>query len=321
MNAKRRRQGRQRRRSGIGGELLFIMVLFLGCGIAIFTMFVNMITPLASTNDVELNRSLENPSYEPWAQNSATEQIGNHASLIGMVPTDIRNITDTGYLALINRRHAVSAELGSELVPVWPTVPVSQSEEMLLHPMALQAVADMFDAARSTGVGSFFVSSGFRGYDTQAILYNNGANGAYALPPGHSEHHTGLAVDILAVGISQAEMGSSWEGRWLAENSYRFGLILRYPQGATHITGIEFEPWHFRYVGKPHAYFMRQNNLLLEEYIELLQNNGKVTFERDGRTYYVFHQNPHNGLLYLPEALQYSVSGDNVGDFVITAWE
>ena len=185
MNAKRRRQGRQRRKSGIGGELLFIVVLFLGCGIAIFAMFVNMIAPLASANDVEFNRALENHSYEPWAQNSTTEQIGNHASPIGMVPTEIRNITDTGYLALINRRHAVSAELGSGLVPVWPTVPVSQSAEMLLHPTALQAVADMFDAARIAGVGSFFVSSGFRGYDTQAVLYNNGINGAYALPPGH----------------------------------------------------------------------------------------------------------------------------------------
>ena len=318
MNAKGRRQ---RRRSGIGGELLFIMVLFLGCGIAIFMMFVNMITPLANTNDIELNRVFENSSYEPFSQHSTTEQFGDYALPIGLVRMDIRNITDTGYLRLINHRHAVSTEPGNGLlVPAWPTVPVNQNEGTLLHPTALQAVADMFDAARNAGVGSFFVSSGFRGHDTQAILYNNGVNGAYAMPPGHSEHHTGLAIDILAVGLSQAEMGNSREGHWLAENSYRFGLILRYPQGAAQITGIEFEPWHFRYVGKPHAYFMRQNNLLLEEYIELLRDRSIITFEKNGRTYYIIHQNSHDGVLYLPEALQYSVSGDNVGGYIITAW-
>jgi D-alanyl-D-alanine carboxypeptidase len=155
----------------------------------------------------------------------------------------------------------------------------------------------------------------------QSVLYNNGANSAFALPPGHSEHHTGLAADILIVGVSQAEMSNSAGGRWLADNSYRYGLILRYPQGATHITGIEFEPWHFRYVGRPHAYYMQQNNLVLEEYIELIQNTGGISFGFDGRTYRVLHKVPQNGMIYLPFELDFTISGDNMGGFIVTAWE
>jgi D-alanyl-D-alanine carboxypeptidase len=233
-------------------------------------------------------------------------------------PANIKNIFDTGYLALINHDYSVSPETNRDLLkPAWPTVPVSFVDGTELHPTALDAVAELFDAARAADVGSFFVSSGFRCYDSQTLLYDNGANAA-AMPPGHSEHHTGLAADIFSVGIS--EMGNSAEGRWLAENSYRYGLILRYPQGAAHITGIEFEPWHFRYVGKPHAYFMRKNNLVLEEYIELIQRNENFNFEMNGTTYFISYQIPQNEIINLPVGMQYSISSDNTGGFIVTMW-
>ena len=154
--------------------------------------------------------------------------------------------------------------------------------------------------------------------ELQAELYADGANRAFAMPPGHSEHHTGLAIDILATGVRMADMGNSVPGRWLADNSYRYGLILRYPQGATHITGIEFEPWHFRYVGRPHAYFMRQNGLVLEEYIELIRSTGGFSIEMDGRIYHVKHTIANGGVIYLPMYLEFSVSSDNMGGFIVT---
>jgi len=190
---------------------------------------------------------------------------------------------------------------------------------MSLHPSALRAVAEMFDSSRRTDIGTFFVSSGFRGYEAQAELYGDGSNSAFVLPPGHSEHHTGLAADIMAVGIGQWELGDSAQGGWLAENAHRYGLILRYPKGAERITGIEYEPWHFRYVGKAHAYYMFQNGLVLEEYLQLVRSRGSFLIEMRGAAYAVIFQTAQNGKIDLPDNADFTVSSDNTGGYIITA--
>ena len=238
-----------------------------------------------------------------------------------LVPIYVADINDTGYLILVNREHSIPAEPDFGLLtPAWPTVPVSFIDGMYLHPSALRAVESMLASARVADIGSFFVSSGFRGYDLQAELYNGGENSAFALPPGHSEHHTGLAADIMAVGVGQWDLGNSPQGRWLESNSYRYGLILRYPQGAEEITGIVFEPWHFRYVGRVHAYFMRRNGLVLEEYIGLLREQSGIFFQKNGITYYISHQVPENGMIFLPYGMEFTISSDNLGGYIITAW-
>ena len=92
------------------------------------------------------------------------------------------------------------------------------------------------------------------------------------MPAGHSEHETGLALDILCsdntnMDISQAEEPANI---WLKENSYRYGFILRYPKEKEAITGIAYEPWHFRYVGKKAAAYMTKHTLTLEEFWDRL---------------------------------------------------
>ena len=187
------------------------------------------------------------------------------------VHADLGDVEVCGYLVLVNRDNAVDAAGLGGMVAAWPTVPVSVIDGMYLHPTALAAVAEMFEAARSEGISGLHVTSGFRSIEHQTLLYDGGRN-PFALPPGHSEHHTGLAADIMAVGVSQAQFGNSEQGRWLAQNSWRFGLILRYPAGTEHITGVPYEPWHFRYVGISHAEFIFQNQIVLEEYLEILAN-------------------------------------------------
>ncbi|MBQ1224267.1 MAG: M15 family metallopeptidase, partial [Oscillospiraceae bacterium] len=83
------------------------------------------------------------------------------------------------------------------------------------------------------------------------------------------EHHTGLAVDIVSVGNQRLDgtQENTAEQRWLMENSWKYGFILRYPKGKTHITGIYYEPWHYRYVGKEAAEEIFARNITLEEYI------------------------------------------------------
>jgi len=83
---------------------------------------------------------------------------------------------------------------------------------------------------------------------------------------GTSEHQTGLALDI---NMDNINFYNTKEYSWLLKNAHKFGFILRYPKGKEQITGYKFEPWHFRYVGKKHAYFITKNNLTLEEYKNL----------------------------------------------------
>ena len=237
-----------------------------------------------------------------------------------MRSVSLTEIRDTGYMALVNRRHAAPPSSHAWLTGAWPTVAVSRVEGMYLHKSALRAVSEMFATARDEDIAAFFVSSGYRSFDAQVLLYGDGSNSLYVQPPGHSEHHTGLAADILAPGIGMGEMANSPEGQWLAANSYRYGLILRYPYGATHITGIAFEPWHFRYVGRVHAYYMKRNNLVLEEYIARIMDRGHFYFEKGGQTFHVMHQLPQDGMIYVPYGLESMVSGDNKGGFIVLAW-
>ena len=114
------------------------------------------------------------------------------------------------------------------------------------------AFNQMKNAASNDGL-NIYVVSGFRSYNTQNTLYNNyvsrdgrDAADTYAARPGHSEHQSGLAADINMVDDS---FEYTAEGKWLNDNAYKYGFILRYPKGKTSETGYIFESWHYRYVG------------------------------------------------------------------------
>ena len=111
----------------------------------------------------------------------------------------------------------------------------------------------MFADAKKEGL-NIYLSSGFRSYNTQKNLYNNyvardgqAAADTYSARPGHSEHQTGLAFDVNQVNSS---FDNSNEAKWLSNNAYKYGFILRYPKGKTGETGYQYESWHFRYVGE-----------------------------------------------------------------------
>ena len=93
--------------------------------------------------------------------------------------------------------------------------------------------------------------------------------------PGTSEHQLGLAVDILDTNYPYLDEYQQYTGaqQWLMEHSWEYGFILRYPNGTSEITGIIFEPWHYRYVGLEHAKAIHELGITLEEYIQL--RNGR----------------------------------------------
>ena len=134
------------------------------------------------------------------------------------------------------------------------------------------------DALKS-GINIYIVS-GYRSYSIQNQIYNNykrqDPNGAdtYSARPGYSEHQTGLAADLNSASVS-SHFENTQEYKWLNENAYKYGFILRYPKEKEWITGYIFEPWHWRYVGTKIAEKIKETGLTYDEYyaIYLIQQN------------------------------------------------
>lgn len=141
---------------------------------------------------------------------------------------------------------------------------------------------EAFEAIRKEALNSgmdLVAFSTFRDFNRQKELYEgyvvkDGQEKAdrYSARPGFSEHQTGLAFDIGETGKEEhwaaPSFGDTEAGRWLAENAYRYGFILRYPEGKEQLTGYMHESWHFRYVGKQAAKEIYEADITLEEYLE-----------------------------------------------------
>jgi len=150
------------------------------------------------------------------------------------------------------------------------TYPLPQSYNPGLDSEVNSQLNVMFEAAKQDGI-NLFITSGFRSYNRQKELYNkyvarDGKKAAdtYSARPGHSEHQTGLAVDLNSTVNSFA---NTPEAKWIAENCYKYGFIVRYPKGKEHITGYIYEPWHVRYLGVEKATEVYQSGLCLEEFL------------------------------------------------------
>ncbi len=137
-----------------------------------------------------------------------------------------------------------------------------------LTPDCSSAFAKLQNAASQDGI-SIYSISGYRSYQTQTNLYNRycardgqAAADTYSARPGHSEHQTGLAIDVNSLSHTFADTA---EGKWLAANAHKFGFIIRYTKDKQSVTGYAYEPWHIRYIGDL-AEDIYNSGLCLEEY-------------------------------------------------------
>ena len=147
-----------------------------------------------------------------------------------------------------------------------------------LNKEAYKHFKDMQAAALEAGF-EIFVDSSYRPYEYQKRVFEKTAleKGIvhatnFVAPPGGSEHQTGLAFDIIFRRngeMIEEQYETDPEIIWLFQNSYKYGFILRYPQGKEDITGFNFEPWHYRYVGLELAKELHDKGFTLEEYYEL----------------------------------------------------
>jgi zinc D-Ala-D-Ala carboxypeptidase len=163
-----------------------------------------------------------------------------------------------------------------------PNVPLKYEAgamETELRAEAATALQELFASAKAAGQPLIFVS-GYRSHNYQASLFNHYVNTQgletalnQSARPGHSEHQTGWAADVGAQSREceiEACFGDMPEGQWVASNAYKFGFIVRYPQGLTGTTGYDYEPWHLRYVGKALAAEMQHSGTLtMEDFFNL----------------------------------------------------
>ncbi len=185
---------------------------------------------------------------------------------------DLKTDTSKNELLLCNKFYKLSDNYEPEDLVNWNSkyyygdVQVTKQE-------VYDAFIDMWNAANNEGI-YLIVNSSYRDYASQEELYNTykdsygtTAADAVASRPGYSEHQTGLSVDIFSKdNTSTKTFKESNAYNWLVNNSYKYGFILRYPEGKENLTGYEFEAWHYRYIGKKIAKDVHDKNLTYEEY-------------------------------------------------------
>ena len=146
---------------------------------------------------------------------------------------------------------------------------IRPNENMKARKIVLDNFSLMYEKAKSEGI-ELIIYSAYRSFEKQEDLYYNinNCNDQYSAKPGYSEHQTGYCLDISDSfhGLS-LNLAYSNTYKWLIENSYKYGFILRYPKGKEEYTKYNYEPWHFRYVGVKDSYIITNNNLCLEEYL------------------------------------------------------
>ena len=145
-------------------------------------------------------------------------------------------------------------------------------EHKYLRKEAKNAFEEMAQQAKKDGYQIILVSA-YRSYSYQNELYQHyvktsGKNYAdrCSARPGHSEHQTGLALDIMGENGDYNLFEDTKEFQWMRKHAYQYGFILRYPKDGYDITGFKYEPWHYRYVGKDLASYLTKNNMTLDEY-------------------------------------------------------
>lgn len=140
------------------------------------------------------------------------------------------------------------------------------SSDIYMTREAYEPMQEMFLAAEHEDMNGFIITSGYRSYERQQEVYMESEPG-YAQKPGASEHQTGLCFDVTAMNSGDG-FENTEQYKWLRQNAYKYGFIQRYPANKSHITGIEHEPWHYRYVGAAAAEYIHKNGITLEEYLK-----------------------------------------------------
>lgn len=182
---------------------------------------------------------------------------------------------------------------------------------------------------KETGHTDIRIDSAYRSVSEQESIYDSADDKSTASKPGYSDYHTGYSIDLNIVDDegNSLDFDGTGDYEWFGNNSYKYGFVLRFPEGKEDITGQSYRPWHFRYVGKVHAAYMHEKNLCLEEYVNELKSypydgNHFETTDSDGKRYeiYYFAADTSTAMtsVAVPAGYEYSISGNNSDGFIVT---
>lgn len=288
------------------GLIMLVIFLLVGCE--------SILTETPNVNDRVDSRDGQEVKTDSGTQSNQTSA------------TQTIRVTDEqvtrGNLVLVNKDHPLDPEaVPKDIVTLFENQDLMYGYVVLDNTIRLsRSVAEnfrnMIEAAGEDGVNRFMISSGYRDEDEQEQLYREKGSD-YALPPGYSEHNLGLSMDI---GSTQQSIDRSPEGKWLKEHAWAHGFILRYPQDKTEVTGIQYEPWHFRYVGLPHSMIMKERNLTLEEYLDYLKDQSSYRTTVEGKEYEIKYVpvTSKDMEIEIPAGSEYEISGNNIDGIIVT---
>lgn len=215
--------------------------------------------------------------YLEYIKNNDYKDIDDVIAIINVLANNewYTNYVDTDVskdnLLLTNKFHQLNSDYEPDDLKDISNV-YSYGENQKLRNDAFNAFISMFNDAKKDDV-TLIVNSSYRSYQDQETTYNNyktwyGEDEAdkIAARPGFSEHQTGLAVDIMTYKANRDNFEETNAFKWLQENAYKYGYILRYPKDKEYLTGYSYESWHYRYVGLEVAKYIKDNNITYDEY-------------------------------------------------------
>lgn len=344
------KMSRRRYRRNSGAAIALVIFFAAVIGFSIFMIVRNKKNPpvVEPVTDTETEATTERaPSTESVDIATDTEAPeSTNGAVTVEVPTESLH---SGDLILVNYKYAYTFPESDVLVNMKDRAEhfSVSTLDTVLQSDALDAFVKLTnDLYTNSGFDGILVVSSFRSVEKQREIYQDrltryGSEYAakYVADPGYSEHHTGLAMDLsVYVGGASYDIETYEDCSWFNENYDRYGYILRYPEHKAGITSINYEGWHYRYVGVPHSLIMDKLDLCLEEYIDYtrehpasnaviydsltgeIKNADAASYERASHEYVIYFAPASDGdTTSIPVyGKPYRVSGNNVDGFIIT---
>lgn len=253
-------------------QLSIILFLLIIIAVVVIVARKVIISDGQATNFETEEISSNDNSEQSQNTTNSTNETGTENSSNIVTASNNLSLLDDWQIRLVNRDNPLPDDFTVELENLDAS---RKFDKRAIEPLK-QMICDM----RDQGIKNIWAQSTYRSIEYQKGLYEKSINkylkqgksqeeaqkltDEYINKPGTSEHHLGLAVDFNNV---DEGFENTKAYKWLLENASDYGFILRYPKEKEDITGIEYEPWHWRYVGPEHAKKMKEQDLCLEEYV------------------------------------------------------
>ncbi|MBQ3049929.1 MAG: M15 family metallopeptidase [Oscillospiraceae bacterium] len=295
-----------------------------------------------SSSQSESSEESSEPSYAE-GEGDIQQQESHTSETVDMDKYTILDIANEqihrGDLILINGENEYIFSEEDVFTPIYgnknKAYVVAYSTITLNEPTLTALNAFMLDFNEATGRRNIQVTSGVRTFENQQKLYNTRVNqqgeeaaSKFTAKPGHSEHHSGYAVDFnLYMQNGNKDLTNEGDYTWIYEHAHEYGFIQRYFDEKADLTGISDEPWHFRYVGVPHAAIMTERGYCLEEYMQYVYGfpfgvSHLTTEDAEGTQYEIYYVAANTSgkttSVPVPNSGSYTVSGNNVDGFIVT---